>query len=358
MATDQLTAPEAAQDSAAVGSATSQGADRSVDPKTGYNQSVYLLAVVLTSVVFPLIWVGGLVTTYDAGMAVPDWPGTYGWNMFAYPVTTWLFGPFDLLVEHSHRLLGSLAGFLSIGLVIQAWRHDQRRWFTFWSVGVLLAVIAQGALGGARVVLDQRTLAMIHGCTGPLFFAIATATAVMSSRWWIEGRRSLTDNAILGRVNGWIVWGATGLLVSAYLQLIIGAQLRHLTGAVPIKLFKVFVHSHLTMAGLVFVLAIMTALATLIGKAITPRVRRPAILAVGLVFIQIALGIGTWVVNYALPWPELYESLAAYTILAKGFWESLIVTAHVATGSLIISLSVVVALRAWRTRTISASSMV
>ncbi|MEO8269758.1 MAG: cytochrome oxidase assembly protein, partial [Aureliella sp.] len=69
-----------------------------------YNRAVHALAVALTIAVFPLIWVGGLVTTYDAGMAVPDWPGTYGWNMFAYPASTWLFGPFDLLVEHSHRL--------------------------------------------------------------------------------------------------------------------------------------------------------------------------------------------------------------------------------------------------------------
>ncbi len=151
-----------------------------------YSRAVHALAVGLTIAVFPLIWVGGLVTTYDAGMAVPDWPGTYGWNMFAYPASTWLYGPFDLLVEHSHRLLGSLAGFLSIGLVIAAFRYDDRAWFRWWCVGVLLAVIAQGALGGARVVLDQRTFAMIHGCTGPLYFAIATATAVMSSQWWLS----------------------------------------------------------------------------------------------------------------------------------------------------------------------------
>ena len=85
-----------------------------------YSRVVHALAVTLTLAVFPLIWVGGLVTTYDAGMAVPDWPNTYGYNMFAYPASTWLFGPFDLLVEHSHRLLGTVAGLLSIGLVVAA----------------------------------------------------------------------------------------------------------------------------------------------------------------------------------------------------------------------------------------------
>jgi cytochrome c oxidase assembly protein subunit 15 len=69
-----------------------------------------------------------------------------------------------------------------------------------------------------------------------------------------------------------------------------------------------------------------------------------------IVLCQITLGIATWIVNYALPWPEINAELAAYTISAKGFWESLIVTAHMATGSLIISLATVTALRAWRSR--------
>ncbi len=69
-----------------------------------------------------------------------------------------------------------------------------------------------------------------------------------------------------------------------------------------------------------------------------------------LVLVQVALGIGTWIVNYALPWQEANSWLAAYIIQAKGYNESLIVTAHMATGSLIISLATVAALRAWRSR--------
>src|SRR5437588_9980427 len=65
------------------------------------------LAIALALVTFPLIWVGGLVTTYDAGMAVPDWPGTYGYNLLRYPWQTWLAGPWDLFIEHGHRLLGA-----------------------------------------------------------------------------------------------------------------------------------------------------------------------------------------------------------------------------------------------------------
>ena len=64
----------------------------------------------LVCATFPLIWVGGLVTTYDAGMAVPDWPNTYGYNLFLYPWQTWIDGPWDLFIEHGHRLFGALVG--------------------------------------------------------------------------------------------------------------------------------------------------------------------------------------------------------------------------------------------------------
>ena len=62
--------------------------------------------MVLVCATFPLIWVGGLVTTYEAGMAVPDWPTTYGYNLFLYPWQTWMLGPWDLFIEHGHRLAG------------------------------------------------------------------------------------------------------------------------------------------------------------------------------------------------------------------------------------------------------------
>src|SRR2546430_12262581 len=87
------------------------------------------LAVALALATFPLIWVGGLVTTYDAGMAVPDWPGTYGYNLLRYPWQTWLAGPWDLFIEHGHRLLGATAGGLSTALVLVVFGSDPRRSF-------------------------------------------------------------------------------------------------------------------------------------------------------------------------------------------------------------------------------------
>src|SRR6266567_2784898 len=128
--------------------------DRSLQPQL--SAWPHRLAVALALVTFPVIWVGGLVTTYDAGMAVPDWPGTYGYNLFRYPWQTWLAGPWDLFIEHGHRLLGATAGLLSIALVAVVLLTDRRPWLIASSLGALGLVIAQGVLGGARVLFDER----------------------------------------------------------------------------------------------------------------------------------------------------------------------------------------------------------
>ena len=144
-------------------------------------------AVVLACATFPLVWVGGLVTTTDSGMAVPDWPSTFGYNLFLYPWQTWLAGPWDLFIEHGHRLLASAVGLLTIGLLILLLRTETRRWMKGVGFAALALVIFQGVLGGMRVLLNERTLAMLHGCTGPLFFAVTVAMVVFTSRSWMLG---------------------------------------------------------------------------------------------------------------------------------------------------------------------------
>src|SRR6478752_723114 len=200
------------------------------------------LAVALALVTFPLIWVGGLVTTYKAGMAVPDWPGTYGYNLFLYPWQTWLAGPWDLFIEHGHRLLGASAGILAIGLVVAVLVTDRRPGLVAAACGALVLVIFQGALGGARVRLDARLLAMLHGCVGPLFFAYLAGLVVVTSNWWHEAEQlSSPDGQRLTRA----AW-TTAVIV--YLQLVLGAVVRHVPlGAAP-GIFRAALVCHLVLA--------------------------------------------------------------------------------------------------------------
>ena len=92
---------------------------------------------------------GGLVTSHGAGMSVPDWPNSYGYNMFTFPPSKWVGGIF---YEHTHRLMGTVVGMLSIALTIAAWKLESRRWVRWLAAAILGAVIFQGVLGGLRVV--------------------------------------------------------------------------------------------------------------------------------------------------------------------------------------------------------------
>ena len=107
---------------------------------------------------------GGLVTSHQAGMSVPDWPNSWGYNMFTFPPSKWVGG---ILFEHTHRLAAAGVGLLTIILVVVAWVTDRRRWLRWTAVAVFLAVCLQGVIGGLRVVLSQRDLAIVHGCRGP-----------------------------------------------------------------------------------------------------------------------------------------------------------------------------------------------
>src|SRR6185436_11650599 len=90
-----------------------------------HNRPLHLLALLTAAATFPLIFMGGLVTSHGAGMSVPDWPNSYGYNMFLFPPRLWIGG---ILYEHTHRLAGTVVGMLSIALTVVAWRTEPRRW--------------------------------------------------------------------------------------------------------------------------------------------------------------------------------------------------------------------------------------
>jgi cytochrome c oxidase assembly protein subunit 15 len=292
---------------------------------------------------FPLIWVGGLVTTTDAGMAVPDWPTTYGYNLFLYPWSEWFFGPWDLFIEHGHRLLGACVGLIAIGLVVVVWRHEPRRWVQVFAIALLAGVVGQGVLGGLRVRLDEVALAMLHGCTGPAFFAMCVAMAVVTSPWWRSqnGAGSSAASVVAGRLLP--LAAATGLI--AYLQLAVGAQLRHMPATAEPGAFRAAVHLHLFLAGAVLLHAAWLAAASRRFKG-DRQLAAPARLLFALVVLQVCFGAATWIVKFSMPrWASQALGEWDFAVLAASRLQSLIVTAHVATGSLIVGVAVLATLR-------------
>lgn len=315
------------------------------------------LAIVLACATFPVIWVGGLVTTHEAGMAVPDWPSTYGRNLFLYPWQTWIAGPWDLFVEHGHRLLAATAGLLTIALVVVICLTEKRTWVKYFAAAALLAIIGQGVLGGMRVLLDERLLAKIHACTGPAFFALTAALACVTSRWWKTAPQLNDDHA--GR------WQRASLTVAflAYLQIVLGAQLRHVSVNATPRFFQVAVVFHI-LVGLMLAMLVWknawSAWREAKGQAISPEreatrrlLNRPLQIVASLLLIQVSLGAGTWITNFGWPhWFQDFAWIASHVVVASGGWQSIVTTLHVAIGSLIFATSVVWALRNWRLRNV------
>src|SRR5437763_4202568 len=181
---------------------------------TSHNRPLHVIALLTAAATFPLIFMGGLVTSHGAGMSVPDWPNSYGYNMFLFPPRLWVGG---ILYEHTHRLMGTVVGMFSIALALCAWKWETRSWARRLAYAVLGAVIFQGVLGGLRVVLVKLDLAIVHACVAQAFFCLATLVAIVTSRWW----RSAPDfSASEDRPRGarLIALGAT-CLFAVYAQL-------------------------------------------------------------------------------------------------------------------------------------------
>ncbi len=166
-----------------------------------------------------LICSGGMVTSKGVGLAVPDWPTTFGYNMFLFPVSQWVGGIF---FEHTHRLIASLVGFLTIILALWIWRVDPRRWLRNLGWTALGAVILQGVLGGLRVTMLKDEIGIFHACLAQAFLGILIVITLATSKLWqrilagsgAESVRTLAGIAV-----------TTTLLI--YLQLGLGATMRH-----------------------------------------------------------------------------------------------------------------------------------
>ena len=280
-----------------------------------------------------LLLAGSLVTSTDSGLAVPDWPTTYGWNPFTFPPSMWVGGIF---YEHGHRLIASGVGFLTIVLAVWLWLQEPRRWMRWLGVATLGTVIVQGILGGVTVLYFlPAAVSTAHAGLAEIFFCLTVAIALFTSPGWAAGHDGLDDN-VLRRL-------ATATTVLIYVQILIGAAMRHTGAGLAIPDFplmfgrlvpdhwdsKIAVHfAHRT--GAVIVSLAIVAIAGHVWHHHSHRreLTRPATLLLGLAVVQVTLG--------------------GFTILSqRAVWIN---SLHVVCGALVLATSLILALRSWRVK--------
>jgi cytochrome c oxidase assembly protein subunit 15 len=280
------------------------------------------LALLLVCATFPLLFIGGLVTGKGAGLAVPDWPTTFGYPMFFYP---WSKMVGNIFYEHSHRLVASFVGLLTIAFTVVVWLREQRAWLRWLAAAALALVIVQGVLGGLRVILLESTLAIVHAATAQAFFALTVCLAVFTSNAWLgapDNTPSLNDGARLSR----LCLATTALI---YVQVVFGAVLRH-TGE--------RLDGHLVFATLV-ALHTMLVLIRVSTNHSAYSLHRPALALFALLLVQLGLGTLSYLAKFTtvLRWP-----IDATVILT---------TTHLTCGALMLATAVLLTLKCYRLST-------
>jgi cytochrome c oxidase assembly protein subunit 15 len=187
---------------------------------TKINRPLHWFAVLTAIATFLLLGAGGLVTSHEAGMSVPDWPNSYGYNMFAFPISKWTGGIF---YEHTHRLWASVVGLMTTVLAVWIWLKDSRKWMKYPGIIAFLLVIAQGILGGLRVTMHMNSLGIFHGVIAQIFFVLTCAIALFTSRFWIELTAKQKKKFIPSGLRNHVLF----VTIFIFLQLILGATMRH-----------------------------------------------------------------------------------------------------------------------------------
>jgi cytochrome c oxidase assembly protein subunit 15 len=259
----------------------------------GESRGVHRLAVLTATATFALLFVGGLVTSTGSGLAVPDWPLSFG-QVFPPMVGGVLF-------EHGHRLAASLVGCLTLALSIWLVVGETRPVVRGLGLLALFLVILQGVLGGVTVLYKLPLgVSVTHACLAQTFFCLTVALAIVTGRGWTESRPALSAE------EGGALTALAGFTVAVvFLQLVLGALMRHMGAGLAIPDFPlafgrvvpplatpfIAVHfAHRVGALLVTTAVLATAARVLRRHADVPALRRPALLALGLVALQIALG--------------------------------------------------------------------
>ena len=292
---------------------------------------LHRFAVLVSAATVLLIAAGGMVTSTDSGLAVPDWPNTFGTFMFAYPFEKMVGGIF---YEHGHRLIASTVGFLTIVLAVWIWRTDDRRWVRRLGFIALAAVIVQGLLGGLTVLLLLPAPVSIgHAGLAQVFFCMTVALALVTSRGWRE-RPAAADDRRLRRL-------ALATTILVYVQILLGATVRHTEAGMAIPDFPlaygalvppfwsaaIAVHvAHRAGAVIVTLAVVLTTWHVWRVHRYTAQLAIPALLLLFLVAVQVTLG--------------------AFVVLSG--LEPVVNTAHVVNGALVLAASLVLTLRSFR----------
>lgn len=315
---------------------------RSVDLSARGIDWTAVFAIVAAGATYCLLVIGGLVTSREAGLDVPDWPGSFGYTMFLYPFSRMSGG---IYYEHSHRLFGSLVGLTTLVLAIHLQRADRRRWVRLAALAALVLVIVQGVMGGFRVTTAEiqadagrvvaysetaqsLVLRVVHGVTGQLFFGLMVALAAFTSARWKSA------HAPTVRVSASTDHGLSAVLVAGLMvQLILGALLRHLSKGLFI---------HIGMATVVLVLGVLVgarAAGLPHGQPILARLGRWILWAVSL---QIVLGVAALAVTFS-----------AGGRVPPPISETIVTTAHQALGAALLGAAILLAV--WSRRLLVAS---
>ena len=287
-----------------------------------------LFSKVAVAATFLLVVAGGLVTSNEAGLAVVDWPNSFGSNMFLFPLARMTGG---IYYEHAHRLFGALVGIATITLAVRLWRSDDRRWLRRLAAVAVVVVVLQGTLGGLRVtggftfstskadMAPSIALAIVHAVLGQVFLGLIVGIAVVTSRWWWRAPAAESRPTVPG--DRWLQQWLVAILV---VQLVLGAVQRHLSRGLII---------HISLAAVVAVLAVVVGVrAWALYHRIWP-VQRLGQALVGVVSVQVALGIAALAVTQG-------KALVG----SPSTLEVTITTAHQATGAILLALSVAILL--------------
>ena len=273
------------------------------------------LARVAVAATFLLLVAGGLVTSNKAGLAVVDWPRSYGYNMFLYPFSRMTGG---IYYEHAHRLLGALVGLTTLTLAIHLMRVETRRPVKRMAVVAAVLVLAQGILGGLRVTERNLYLAVVHGVTAQVFFALLVSIAVVCSVAWrrgtSRGTRAHGDETL-----------ATVAVVALLIQIVFGAIQRHLALGLMLHVVSAFVVAGLTIAAGVRAWGL---------NQDEPVLTKAGLTVVYATAFQLMLGFFAWIARGAATSGALSDD-----------WKIVLTTMHQGMGALL--LAAMVALRLW-----------